>query len=247
MMICPNCAKLMEDGAKFCDNCGTRLPEPIDPIPVTTPEPPVWEIPVVDEIPATEPNAPMDEIPATEPNAPVNEIPTTESDAPMDEIPMTEPSGPAFEPPVFAPAEPVGQTIFCPNCGARNSSQFPFCQDCGASLQENTQAEEIPEAQHQDVSGQGLQKVTKPARPRLPKFKLPKIKLPNLPKKVMVLGGAGLAALVIIGVVIALLSGGGADTYGLYIKDSEIFYTDFSKDGIVEVTSRFFIGVVFFA
>ena len=32
MVICPNCGKAFEDGARFCNECGTKLPEaPVAP------------------------------------------------------------------------------------------------------------------------------------------------------------------------------------------------------------------------
>ncbi len=146
MINCPNCGKELADGTFFCDNCGTKMPEPA---------------------------------------------------------------------PVAEPAAPAVETIFCSNCGQQSSTEFAFCQNCGAPL-----AAEAPAA---------------------PAAEAPKKEKKPLPKKAILFGAIGLAAVAVVVLLIVLLSGGksGAD-YALYIKDDEIVYNDFGKDGGKEITERLY-------
>lgn len=109
----------------------------------------------------------------------------------------------------------IFETIFCPNCGKQTSTEFAFCQSCGASVAE-TPAEEKP-------------------------VETPKAKR-KLPKKAIMFGGIGVAVIAILVLVISLFSGGGGkakNNYALYLKDSEIFFTDLKKDSAAwQLTSR---------
>lgn len=132
MLTCPKCGKELQDGTKFCDNCGTQI----------------------------------------------------------------------FE------------TIFCPNCGAQTSTEFKFCQKCGASIEEEAPAPAQEE------------KAQKPNPVKA------------VPKKTLMLGAVGVVAVLAIILVVSMFTGGGSKgNYGLYLKDSEIFYSDFSGDPM-ELTSR---------
>lgn len=109
----------------------------------------------------------------------------------------------------------IFETIFCPNCGKQTSTEFAFCQSCGASITE-TPAEEQPAAAP--------------------------VKKKKLPKKAIMFGGIGVAVVAVLILVISLFSGGGGkgeNNYALYLKDSEIFFTDLKKDSEAwQLTSR---------
>jgi len=109
----------------------------------------------------------------------------------------------------------VFETIFCPNCGEQTSTEFAFCQKCGASITVDTAPAPAAEPAAEKKKG-----------PQAP------------PKKAILFGGIGLAALVVIFLAVSLFSGGGKDKYGLYLKDGEIVYTDYSEKGAMEITSR---------
>ncbi len=108
----------------------------------------------------------------------------------------------------------IFETIFCPNCGKQTSTEFAFCQSCGASITE-TPTEEQPAA--------------------VPTEKK------KLPKKAIMFGGIGVAVVAVLILVISLFSGGGKakNDFTLYIKDSEIFFSDMKKDSEAwQLTSR---------
>ena len=108
----------------------------------------------------------------------------------------------------------IFETIFCPNCGKQMSTEFAFCQSCGASITE-TPTEEQPAA--------------------VPTEKK------KLPKKAIMFGGIGVAVVAVLILVISLFSGGGKakNDFTLYLKDSEIFFSDMKKDSEAwQLTSR---------
>lgn len=120
----------------------------------------------------------------------------------------------------------IFETIFCPNCGQQTSTEFAFCQSCGASIAEAPAEEQPAETPKADQPAQ------------TPKEKK------KLPKKAILFGGIGAAVLAVIILVIALLAGGNGgkkvkNNYALYLKDSEIFFTDLKKDSAAwQLTSR---------
>lgn len=112
----------------------------------------------------------------------------------------------------------IVETIFCPNCGEQTSTEFPYCQKCGAALQE------VPE---EKKDGSPLKNLLK--------------------NKAVLFGGVGVIAVLVIILIVSLVGRGGGGgsknssskaNYSLYIKDGEISYTKFSKDGSMEITSR---------
>ena len=110
----------------------------------------------------------------------------------------------------------IFETIFCPNCGKQTSTEFAFCQSCGTSITE-APIEEQPAA-------------VAPTEKK------------KLPKKAIMFGGIGVAVIAVLILVIYLFSGSGGkaeNNYALYLKDSEIFFTDLKKDSEAwQLTSR---------
>lgn len=106
----------------------------------------------------------------------------------------------------------ICETVFCPRCGEQNSADFSFCQRCGAALQGELEKK---------------------------KSGLPFRDL--LRNRAVVFGGIGVIAAVAVVLVVSLIAGGfggGRNNYALYIKNGEINYTDFSKNGPIEISSR---------
>lgn len=109
------------------------------------------------------------------------------------------------------------ETIFCQNCGKETSTEFAFCQNCGASLSEET------------VIAENSKKK---------KFVLPKLPF-NISKKLIAVGSACIA-LVLVAVIVltTLLSGGGTNNFALYLKDGEMYFTQISKINPWQVTTN---------
>ncbi|MFN2245300.1 MAG: zinc-ribbon domain-containing protein [Anaerolineae bacterium] len=155
MATCPNCGNTTLEGAIFCDQCGTRLPQPEAAAPAAAPvpaggsvicpacgagnvpgeafcdfcgsplEPPV---PTVEAVPDLEPVSQEAElVVATEPAAsPAAAAPPAAEDA----TPTAAAAPPAAQEPVAAAAE----ELTCPACGEPVSADEAFCASCGASL-----------------------------------------------------------------------------------------------------------------
>ena len=114
----------------------------------------------------------------------------------------------------------IYETIYCPNCGEPTSTESAFCQKCGAPITEDIEVPADSEA---------------PAQPQEKQSPLR-----ALPRKAIALGGIAVIAVVaVVLVVTSLLSGGSGSDYSLYFKEGEIFYTDYTEDGTIELTSRF--------
>jgi len=116
----------------------------------------------------------------------------------------------------------IVETIFCPNCGNPTSTENAFCQVCGASL--------------------AAEPVTEPAAEPAAEFAAePTLaaKLPvKLSKKMLAVGAAALAAVVLIGVILAIALSGGKNNYMLYLKDKDLFYSEISKIKPMQVTEE---------
>lgn len=151
MINCPNCHKALEDDARFCDACGTRLE--------------------------------------------------------------------------------LGSR--CPVCGASLEAGDRFCPVCGeATLQT---AEPVPGSQPR------YQAADAPKAGKAPKEKAPKA--PMNKKTLTIIIAAVVAVVIIAGAVVAALTlfGGGKDeAFAAYVKDGELFYSDFGKDGAIEISNGFY-------
>lgn len=107
----------------------------------------------------------------------------------------------------------IFETIFCPNCGKQTSTEFAFCQSCGASITD---------------APAGKKPAAAPAEKK------------KLPKKAIMFGGIGVAVVAVLILAISLFGGGKAkNDFTLYLKDSEIFFSDLKKDSEAwQLTSR---------
>lgn len=113
-------------------------------------------------------------------------------------------------------------TTFCPNCGGQTSTEFAFCQMCGTP-----------------IAGIGAA----PVAPDEPVATKKKKSGKSSKKKVALFVGIGIVVLAIALAAFLLLRGGsGKKNYSLYLRDGDICYSDFSKDGSFEITSRLTYG-----
>lgn len=111
----------------------------------------------------------------------------------------------------------IFEIISCPNCGNQSSSEFSFCSKCGAFISKDVEGSVYPMGNHEKKKNifQALS-----------------------PKMVMFSGIGLLTITVIILIAFKLLGDNGKDNYGLYLKDGEIVYSDYSEKGTFEITSR---------
>lgn len=106
---------------------------------------------------------------------------------------------------------------FCCNCGKKLCMNAKFCDNCAAPVSADT-AKVVAAAK---------------AIPEVPKK--------AIFKKALLFGAIGIAAVAVIVLIIALITGGKnrQDNHLLYVKDNEIFYRDLSKDtSAVALTSQ---------
>ncbi len=158
MAVCPNCGNQTSEGAVFCDQCGTRLPQPEAAVPEPAPAPAGGSIicpacgagNVPGEAfcdycgsPLEAPVPTVEQVPELEPVASEAELEVTPAPAAP---PAEEVAAPAEE--VIPPAAPVEEKPVCPACGAEVLPGEAFCANCGASLaQPPMPPEAVPEAE----------------------------------------------------------------------------------------------------
>ncbi len=135
MATCPNCGSTTGEGAIFCDQCGTRLPQPGE----AAPQPPAGPAGGSMICPACGAGnvpgeafcdfcgSPLEAPVPTAPDAPELEPVSREAELEVD----VEPPAPSAE---AAPAEPAEVVSVCPACGEAVSADEAFCAACGASL-----------------------------------------------------------------------------------------------------------------
>lgn len=210
MAYCPNCGAQIGEGMLFCTSCGTRVgsaPAAPEELPAFAPGEATVAQAEIPEAGATEtanempePELPETmEVPAAEPAA-AGDAPEPVSVAPEDEAPYTAPAP--------EPSAPAFQTVFCPSCGAQTSTEFAFCQTCGAPIN------------------------AAPVQPPPAKEKKP------FPKWAIFAGAGAVLVAVIVLLVVLLAGKGGKGNYALYIKDKEIFYSTLSGKDAWQVSSR---------
>ena len=140
----------------------------------------------------------------------------------------------------------VFETVFCPNCGEQTSTEFAFCQSCGMNFAEiKTEPQTEPQQRFQS------QESSQPTLSSEPAVSLAaaagKNSSKRFPKKAAMMAGIAIAAAAVVVLLGSLFSGSGKkQSYGLYLKEgskaTQIFYSDFSKKGMIELTSRLDAG-----
>ena len=137
MATCPNCNNEVGEGAIFCDQCGTRLPQPEAATPEAVPTPAGGSVicpacgagNVPGEAFCDYCGSPLDApVPTAEA---VPELEAVSSEAELEVAPAA--PEPATEEPALDEAE---DKAVCPACGAEVLPGEAFCADCGASLVE---------------------------------------------------------------------------------------------------------------
>ena len=127
--------------------------------------------------------------------------------------------------------------ITCPKCNKELSEEVRYCDACGEKVLEKVICSACGEKNNPQYAfcqkcGANLKKGKKISK--------------KSSKKCLIVGGIVVAAIVgIVFVVLAFLGlekGEIQKNYGLYLKDGEIFYTDFSENGGMELTSRLWIN-----
>lgn len=106
--------------------------------------------------------------------------------------------------------KPIAEKMFCPNCGTQIDASSTVCPNCSAKLNN---------AVSQKDSGR------------------------KKPKKGLIFAGIGagvvvIAALICIFVFFGGSMGGTSKNYAMYVKDKELYYTDFSNREPWQITSR---------
>lgn len=112
------------------------------------------------------------------------------------------------------------EEIFCPNCGVKTSSEFDYCEKCGYYLKEIVTEDTRDE---EPISGQEKSNNNR-----------------RFFRKVFIGTGIGISILLVVFLVGILFTSKNNEEYCLYVKDGEIVYDDFSKEGAFEITSRLF-------
>ncbi len=98
--------------------------------------------------------------------------------------------------------------IICPKCNKQLEDGSLFCDECGASLVQQPAA--TPEQEPAPV----------------PEAKKPALDI----KKIAVIGVAAVAIIAIVLLLGSLLFGGSSPEYALYLKDEQLYYSNFKKD-----------------
>ena len=105
----------------------------------------------------------------------------------------------------------------CAKCGHENPDGTKFCEECGASV-----TEDVPKAGASSESAVDNNVTNKSI------------------KKWLAIGGIAAAAVIAVVLIASLAGKGGGKSrnYTLYVKDKEIFYSDFSKSGPRQISTR---------
>ena len=188
MSMCPKCGKMLEDGMRFCDNCGAQILDT-----------------------AVCPNC-------GEPILPGYAF-CQKCGAPVSQTPAPTPGAGYTPNPGYTPDPGAG---YAPNPG--------YTPDPGAGY--------TPDPGYAPDPGAGYAPAVDPA-PAAPQKK-------PIPKKAIMFGGIGVAAVVVIIALVAIISsiaggggGKGGKTHMFYLRDGEIVYLDLKSGEATEVTSRF--------
>jgi len=134
MATCPNCGSTTGEGAIFCDQCGTRLPQPEAAAPEAAPAPADGSVICPACGAGNVPGEAFCDFCGTPLEAPAptaQEVPELEPVSREAELEVaTEPAAPPAE----EPAAPEAEELTCPGCGEAVTAGEAFCANCGASL-----------------------------------------------------------------------------------------------------------------
>ena len=136
MAVCPNCGNQTGEGAVFCDQCGTRLPQPEAVASEAAPAPAAVSVICPACGAGNVPGEAFCDFCGSPLDAPVPTAEAVSSGTESEAAPV--PPEPAeVSPGERAPAEPApAEEPTCPVCGAEVVSGEAFCAACGASLAE---------------------------------------------------------------------------------------------------------------
>lgn len=208
MLICPKCRAQLEDGARFCDSCGSPVPAP-----AAAPAAAVYCAHCGTQVNAGNPFCPNCGKPLDEkvfcPNC------GTQVNASSAVCPNCSSS--------------LYNAVFCPNCGSPSNPDAAFCKSCGSPLVTDAKPEgNSPEQKSAEKKKKKAgQKQKEPGQKKT--------------KKGLIFAGIGViavAALVCIFVFFGGSTGGTSKNYAMYVKDKELYYTDFSNKDPWQITSR---------
>lgn len=208
MLICPKCRAQLEDGARFCDSCGSPVPAP-----AAAPAAAVYCAHCGTQVNAGNPFCPNCGKPLDEkvfcPNC------GTQVNASSAVCPNCSSS--------------LYNAVFCPNCGSPSNPDAAFCISCGSPLVTDAKPEgNSPEQKNAEKKKKKAgQKQKEPGQKKS--------------KKGLIFAGIGViavAALVCIFVFFGGSTGGTSKNYAMYVKDKELYYTDFSNKDPWQITSR---------
>ncbi len=142
-----------------------------------------------------------------------------------------------------APESVPAEAMLCPACGAAVCEGAAFCESCGAALGSDAEGPEVtpePEAEPEPEP-----EVEPEPEPEIEPEAAPEKKKSG--KKGLIIGIAAAAAVLVLGVIAAIIAiiavvSKGSDAerpYGLYIKDREIYFTDFARNSSPwQITNR---------
>ena len=117
--------------------------------------------------------------------------------------------------------EPEAEFVFCTNCGKKCAIDSAFCDECGASLTEKDSPVHENDTAYDSIT-----------KPKVA------VKMPSLGKKMPLIGGLVAAVLIIFCIINFFVLPTLTKKAAIYMKDYEIFYTDFSGKP-VQITKKF--------
>ncbi len=141
-ITCPNCRSQNEDGAAFCDNCGTPLASVGAPPPTPKAPSPLPPTAAVGGMTCPQCGQPVIPGEAFCENCGAALTGMAPSPPPAYQSPPQQPAQPGYQPPP-QPAQPAYQPppqpapagpVTCPSCGTPAAPGATFCDNCGAAL-----------------------------------------------------------------------------------------------------------------